>query len=284
MKVDVVDGRDQFHDEMVRWSTSLSRASVHELADRLSNAREIDSGLMYHRAHAYERPEKILARQMVVDSFSNEWRRGPASILTLPGALWHFEEALLDRREGASFWRSKAFTKRTNIIACERNEYLYRAALLKAPCSRSAIQHIELAPWSSCAMRVGPIKRFFRCSFEDMAFEQIGYKLNGAWLDFSGPVTREGIAAIERLVRYWQEDTVSWTKRNCHNANFRAATPLRLIVTAMNARWSWGSFNMQSWMASLGKVFHYHSYVSGTVPMIQVGIDVDVSVDLKEVA
>jgi hypothetical protein len=240
--------------EFLRWSRTLAQSSVNELADRLAVHRlEDDSGIAYHRAHVYARPEKVKARGLVLEALSRAWRNGQTRILTMPGALWHFEEALLDARE-SSWWRARSHTERTHIIAIERNEYLHRAGLLKAPCSKGSIYAIEAPVWSSGSYRAGPIKQFHRASLEDVDFDELA-PINAAWLDFSGPMYPAVIEATERL----------WRLRSMG----------RLIVTAMGARWPMGDFDMFGWLKGFdgATVFHDHRYQSGMIPMLQFGIE-----------
>lgn len=214
-----------------------------------------------HFARAANRPEKKAARRMVTELVWN-WP-GKFTILTMPGLEWWFERDLLHRREAASRLRAAGkwvgASKRTQIIGVEREESLFLASLKWMPGADVVVHKAALPSGGSC-IRSRLIRSFYHTTVEAYAREKHS-ALTAAWLDFSGPLTDERLAAIERL---WNIRKTEFLILSCMRARHQPS-----ITAALEAAGGWAGL-LTSHCAG-ATVAHEHFYADDA-PMVQVAL------------
>lgn len=184
-------------------------------ANRLWLNRSTDSGVRFARRPI--KTEKAIARNCVLSAFGQNvtgGRDAQLNILTMPGLDWSFERALIANREHG---RGRERPRTTFITAIESSPAIYTAALRLAPGADNSISTaVKCPPYARAAARTYAITRYYLTTFEEMALADT-WHFEGAWLDFTGPLTISRLAGLEAL----------WPRLG-----------KRLVLTTLNARWT----------------------------------------------
>ena len=190
----------------------MSPQTMAQLAERIDRREQQTPGVNFARRKG-ERTGKDRARGAVLSMFSRKAIESGFSILTMPGVTWEFERQLLAQREG-KHWTKNGKARRTFLEAIEREDAIYRASLAMIP-GRQDIQFREALPSATACVRTPIVQRFHRCSLEAYARDwshESPHQLDGAWLDFCGPLTLSRLDAIAALwkfrLRHWLIVTV----------------------------------------------------------------------------
>lgn len=247
------------------------RTTYDTLAARVWAAKgRLSDGVRYVRA---DHPSKRWARRQMTLAFGPKRFPRMATLLTFPSIHWRFEEALIQSRYG--------FDAPTNIVAIERDETVYRAALLHIPGRRSykGLRQCPCPEYASSAIKTNLVRRYLRCTFEDLALSPNGprnvladptspYAFTGAWLDFTGPLTVRRAQAVEAFV---QASGAPWFRLGLTYMDARWDTPTqRLFGTDRAER----TLRILTWLESFGA--HVQSaltYQGSSAPMVQLIAD-----------
>lgn len=239
----------------------LRDCGVEELANELRASSRSAGGIRFARKGEHEQKDR--ARQAVVDLFS--WERFPdrLSLLTMPGVSWEFENALLNSREGD--WWGRRRSDWTRFHCCESDRFVYHAALLTLPGIKHRTCPIKVFPQNSFAEKVvgnGFVWKYFLANTDDLLRAKSGvWSFDGAWLDYTGPLTIKRLALIARF--------------------FRESIRETLVITSLKARWNVEtgqaiarSGGHSEWIRKTipGVVLHDIEYQDGQSPMSQIAI------------
>lgn len=237
----------------MRWGQD---SDMENLAAYVNTSRQSMPGVAFARSvfsNPKSRDEKDHARQDVARLFlPHRWPQ-PLSILTLPGAKWHFETAVIRSRG-----RDKPMEEMTKVTALEREPPVYAASLKFIPGHEAGYTYVPSEmKCSSGSLSTSFIHRFHCASFEDFA-EETTETFDAAWLDFTGPITRGLVKALP----------IFWGKLKSI-----------LVVTSLKARWSrdisdrvsraGGVPQLLEKMLPGSTIFSVKEY-NDTVPMVQV--------------
>jgi len=235
--------------------------SVEELAHRqiAANCRgNITSAVRYARKTEFS--EKHKARSTILALLTRE-KYEKLTILTMPSLAWEFENRLIALRESGWVHKSKQ-NKRTFVTAVEIDPAVYRAACLKIPRGEEcSIVNIPTSPmWTAHTVGTNQISKFHNCDVFAL-MRECEYLWDAAWLDFTGPLTRQKIELIQ--------------------AFYLAKVKGVLIVTCLAARYNQSTAidlemhgELEGWLETLlpGKVEHCVRYQDGASPMIQYAV------------
>lgn len=190
----------------------LAECSFEEMAAVVRQSREPTPGVAFARKDSWCRELKLRARYRVMQAFDGI-DADRAFFFTLPGLAWTFESLLFQRRKRRGL--------DTFFYCVENDPAVFRAALVKMPFMHRTHGYTSLqspAPFAKVGFRSARIARFYNCDFEDAAKPQ-NPTFDGAWLDFTGPLTPRLLAAIR----------VFWPRVRS-----------TLVVTSLGARWPEG--------------------------------------------
>lgn len=193
---------------------SLYRCNLEELA--AIQITRPSGGMMFARNP--DRAEKDAARQKILGLLSFDAWPGPLRILTMPGLDWRFERKLLGKREAD--WMSHAGPQRTTITAVENDRFIYYSAVTTMPglhTKRALTRILPAASFAERTIRTKFIQNFHFANVDDLMRETTE-RWDAAWLDYTGPLTRERL----KLIAGFYESSVRGV----------------LIVTALKARWN----------------------------------------------
>lgn len=192
----------------------IHRCNIEELAAMQINRPS--GGMMFARNP--DREEKDSARRQILDLFTFDAWPGNLRILTMPGLDWRFERKLFGKREGD--WMRKAGPQRTSITGVENDRYIYYSACTTMPGlnTKRALTRIAPAPsFAERTLRTKFIQNFHFANIDDLMSETTE-RWDAAWLDYTGPLTKERL----KLIAKFYESSVYGI----------------LIVTALKARWN----------------------------------------------
>ena len=248
----------------------LARCGMEELAARQKTI--VPSGGVLFARNA-DREEKDAARQKVLDLFHpNQWP-GQLNMLTMPGLHWRFERKLLGTREGD--WFRKAGPNRTNFTGVENDRSIYFASVTQMPglCTKRALVKLMRPENNKFFFEMGVKTKFasyFFTNIDDLMRHDwtvgnpyhkrdlVGW--DAAWLDFTGPMSVERLAILERFYHQFVRKI--------------------LIVTVLKARWNKATNNAieragghTPWLHKRlgGELIHDIEYYD-TSPMAQIAI------------
>jgi hypothetical protein len=197
-------------------TASLASLSLEETAARLRTSRTLqaDPGVRYVRRVSLD--AKAKARGRVIRCFGPRSFPGNLALLTMPSVGWDLERQLLSIREHGSGLRRP---RRTWIYGIERNEAVYRAAMVLMPGVESTGLIVKSpTEWASQITRTYCIQGFWRCTLADyIHFGLHDRRLSGAWIDLNGPTNLSGLRLLSKL---WE--------------NIEG----RLVITSLAARWT----------------------------------------------
>ena len=236
--------------------------SIDELAHRqiAANCRgkHLTGAVRYARKTEFS--EKHKARSTILALLTKE-RFEKLSILTLPSLSWEFENRLLALRESGWVYRNKA-TKRTYITGVEIDPAVYRAACLKMPrgedCAFISVPNSPM--WTAHTMGSNCVNKFHNCDVFNL-MKHCEYMWDAAWLDFTGPLSRQKIEDIQRFYFGKVKGTLIVT---CLAARYDQATSIELEMFG----------ELEGWFETLlpGKIEHCIRYQDGMSPMIQYAV------------
>jgi hypothetical protein len=173
---------------------TLADVSTNLIADKLMRRAAYGSGVMFARKEATD--QKDAARLAVLKWFSKEEFPGHLAIITMPGLMWEFERKLIRER----YYK----TSKLIIIACESDEAIYRAALYQMPANSRGIRMSHCPEFATATFSSDCVQKFYRCRIEKFLLAKEN-PVDGAWLDFSGPLYISRMKAVmdcwERLIR-----------------------------------------------------------------------------------
>lgn len=246
----------------------LYRCDIEELA---AHQRTIDpsGGVLFARKPDGE--EKTKARQAVLNLFSPEKWDGSLNMLTLPSLTWRFERLLLGTREQG--WLRKASPRRTHFTGVENDRAIYFSGVSQMPGVETPHRLIKPVkrdgfPFAEMAHKTRYASFFFANIDDFMAHdwtpppyrEERRHGWDAAWLDYTGPLTRERLKLIAGFYERFIRST--------------------LIVTALKARWNRETSDAivragghSSWLTKHlpGEVLHDVEYFD-TSPMAQFAV------------
>lgn len=165
----------------------LTNASLEEVAAAVRLRREATPGEAFiQKLHNHPEAERVKAfySRGPVMSLYHEFP-GTLRILTLPGLKWIFERRLLK-------WRSKNLLE-TQITAVESDPAIYRAALAWMPGTELSVRDSNTV--------ISNVAWYEHTTFEEL-IERGPLSIDGAWLDFNGPLSMRKLEAIWAL---WQQ-------------------------------------------------------------------------------
>lgn len=197
----------------------LRLCGIEELAaEQLSKAPS--PGVAF--ARKTERTQKDIARNEVLSLFSPIQFPKGLSILTMPGVDWKFERKLLGWREGN--WYRKKGPHRTYLTAIENDRSIYHASIVTMPGleldnakPRGVVSVLDAPPFAESCVRNRWVCRHFFGNVDDLMASGYWHG-DGAWLDYTGPLSVERMRTIG-----------GFFKENIRHT---------LVVTALKARWN----------------------------------------------
>ncbi len=243
------------------------------LAGRVANRNNKggSSGTRFVQRSITVKQAKKESRQKIFNLFSFHAFPQQLALLTFPSTNWIFEGSLLHDRNGSGGWKymRQVIGRHTMIVGIEREEAIYRTGLRFMPGVKHGFRFKDCPPYATSAIRTFPIKRYLRCTFEDLAESSVAvdckeFKFNGAWLDFNGCITMRRRQAIESFL-------INHVASSC-----------RLAITATDSRYDnesiffWGNNRLESisqWLHSLGGNIIEAIRYQSSVPMLQICAD-----------
>lgn len=241
----------------VTYPKPLRECGIEELAVHQMTATP-SGGVMFARKQAHV--EKDQARRMILDLLTPRHFPKGLAVLSMPGLEWKFELGLLGLREGN--WRSRAQPHRTYLTCIENDRSIFHAALMQMPGlhhEKSAVHVLPPTPFAERAVRNRWIGRFFFGNVDGMMQLNGAHSFDAAWLDYTGPMTVERLAIIQRFF----------------TNNIRSV----LAVTSLKARWNRaadaavnkaGGYSTWIVKALGGRLLHELEYQDGVSPMAQI--------------
>lgn len=238
----------------------LSRCGPEELAVHQITA-PLSGGIAFARKVEHE--EKDRARLHVLEEFNSQRFPNGLSILTMPGVNWKFERKLFGKREGD--WFRKKSPHRTYVTSVENDRVIYLGAITQMPgLQHSNSVNVVLPPtdFAEHVVRNRWIGRYFFANVDDlMKAHPKDLPYDGAWLDYTGPMTEERMRVVKRFYNECIRDT--------------------LVVTALKARWNLHTSEAITraggyfeWMRKHlpGTILHELEYQDGPSPMAQYAV------------
>lgn len=193
----------------------LRDCSIEELAVE-QIMRSPSGGVLF--ARNTERENKDAARLEIINLFRRDRFPKSLSILTLPGLEWKFERKLFGQREGD--WYRMDKPRRTYFTCIENDRMLYHAAVTKMP----GLHHIgsltRVLPATEFAEKTvaNPwIRRYFFGNVDDL-MQQQAMQFDGAWLDYTGPMSLKRL----KIISAFYDKCIRHT----------------LVITSLKARWN----------------------------------------------
>lgn len=246
----------------------VSKLGMEELAAWSRNTRP-GGGVLF--ARNVDGEEKREARQRILNLFHPDVWPGPLNMMTMPGLHWRFERQLLAVRE--SGWMRRSSPRRTHFTGVENDRAIYFASVTQMPgleTPNNLIKPVkrEKFPFAEHAVKTKYASFFFanvddvmRHEWQRPAYrENLSLGWNAAWLDFTGPLSVQRLALIEKFYDKYIRST--------------------LIVTALKARWDRDTNaaitkagGHSEWMKAHlpGEVLHDIEYMD-TSPMTQFAV------------
>ncbi|WP_431276220.1 hypothetical protein ACQ858_08195 [Variovorax ureilyticus] len=244
----------------------LTQCGLEELAVHQITATP-SGGILFARKK--ERGEKDEARRYIVDLLGDVEAFPTLSVLTLPGLDWKFENKLLGRREGNWAGEKRDGPARTEFVCIENDRAIYHAALTKMPgmqpwknryCGNPLISVLPGTKFAERAISNPWIDRFYFGNVDDLMRDD-DRVFDAAWLDYTGPLSIERLALIQRF--------------------YRERVRRVLVVTALRARWNRetsdaitraGGHSPWFLRGTDAEVLHDMNYQDGPSPMAQIAI------------
>jgi hypothetical protein len=248
---------------------SLTQQTIDELETRQRRVMLL-GGVRFARKGKFE--QKDAAREMILNLFSLENYPGEIRIMTMPGVDWKFERLLLARREPG--WTRGKRSYKTYFTSAESNREIYFSSATQMPgiglesgsnsslfvSSNSSRSFNRPPPFAEYAIK-SRYCSFFFCNINDTIEYAIAHKwkLHGAWLDYTGPLTIKHLTTIAKFYR----ECITGT----------------LAVTALKARWDRvtgveiNQFGYEHWLHRYlpGEKLHFIEYFD-TSPMLQFAV------------
>lgn len=195
------------------------------------------------KAFMRDSPEKHLARQRVIAAFGN--KSGNLRVLSMPGIQWFFERGLFRYRDGLGL--------PTEIYTVEREAPIFQASVFKMPGKTRGIR--QLTPH---AIQTDRIKCHYFTSVEAFISDSRCPVFDAAWLDFTGYISFELLAQVQR---FWATRCNWRLAITCLNGRFR---PRKLVRTIDKAG------GLEAWLtAEIGAPIDVHSYGDDQTHMLQ---------------
>ncbi len=245
----------------------LTRCGLEELAVHQITATP-SGGVLFARKK--ERGEKDEARRYIVDLLGDKEAFPTLSMLTMPGLDWRFENKLLGRREGNWYGGKATSAACTKLTCIENDRSIYHAAMLQMPGMknwknrwRQTNPVINVKPGTKFAERdIGNpwIEDYYFGNVDDLMATP-PKQFDAAWLDYTGPLSIERLALIQRF--------------------FQSSVNGVLVVTALRARYNVktsaaiiraGSYSDWFWQSMPGVKLHEINYQDGVSPMAQFAV------------
>lgn len=230
---------------------TLCDVSANIVADHILRNRSCTSGITF--ARKAKTSSKNAARIEAIKWFNHENFPDPMRIVTMPGVNWIFEREL---------WRDRNF-KCTYFESCEIDEAIYRAALFQIPRKFEdwSIRGHEAPSWAT-AVYSTPNIRFYKAPIEKMLCSD-RCRPNAAWLDFSGPIYTERLAAIREMWDRMTRLRLCLTATKCRYRDEQAKSEIEDVGSYVG----WICDSLPG--AVIREIFEY----SDGVPMVQILVD-----------
>jgi hypothetical protein len=201
--------------DQVAYKKPLIHCNMEELAAR-QQVIGPRGGVLF--ARGIDGAEKTAARERVLELFTPEaWPRN-LSLVTMPGVQWRFERKLLGAREVG--WLRKSKPRWTRFMGFENDRAIYFASVAQMPGLHTPDSELKrIKHYSFAEMGVKTFyASFFFANIDDMMMLDGWDGWDAAWLDYTGPLTVERLALIQRF----------YTRHIRHI----------LVVTALKSRWN----------------------------------------------
>lgn len=205
----------------------LSRCNMEELAAHYGQGYDPSGGILFNRKPDGE--EKVKARQLVADLFSADNFPTRLNMLTMPSVNWRFERLLLGAREPG--WLRRPKPRTVHFTAVENDRAIYYSGITRMPgveTPNALVWPVKKGKYDFAEMGMKTkYASFFFANIDDFMSHEFmldpfreGSKIgwDGAWLDYTGPMTGERLRIIAKFYERFVKST--------------------LIVTALKARWN----------------------------------------------
>lgn len=248
------------------YNRPLSRMTIEEAIGHLSERANKDQqgGLAFARTK--NRDQKGIARQAILDLFHPMRRPGYLRMITMPGVTWQFERLLLALRDPGWMYGRASFRRNTHFTSVESDRAIFLASAVQMPGvaaadNRQTVKTIKDYPFAQTGIKTQYAALFFANVDDFMKHSwPKESQWDAAWLDFTGPLTVERVAAIRDFYTKHIKET--------------------LIITALAARWNREAIkaidraggHTQWIMDGLNSDIVHHIEYLDTAPMTQIAI------------
>jgi hypothetical protein len=245
--------------------------SMSEIADDVAwrdcvNTEVQSGGVLFARKGNAE--DKQLARERVVKSLGPIFWPGNLRLLTLPGLKWEFEYQLLQMRQKGQ--------TRTTVYALERDPAIYFGSLKWMPrrfqCKRpNHTGNGEIKQVSPHCLRTRSIHSYYFTSAEAFLKDPNCPEVDAAWLDFTGTINADTMAALRR---FWRTRCTWQMTVTALNGRYKSETAKAVARHGGFVEWIINSLP--------GFVSDVYRYRDGHSAMVQITLQKDLRIPAEQ--